>query len=132
MIEVVAAVLTRPDGRVLACRRAPGRSAAGEWEFPGGKVELGERAEGALRRELNEELGIHAMIGELIDRSVTRVNDTEIALATYRVLWAEAGPISSTDHDELRWVRPAKLAGLGWALPDLPTVRILSAAAAMA
>lgn len=84
MMEVVAAVLTRPDGGVLARRRAPGRSAAGDWEFPGGKVELEERAEGALRRELIEEIGVHATIGERIDRSVTRVGDAETALATYR------------------------------------------------
>lgn len=126
MIEVVAGVLTQPDGRVLACRRAPGRSAAGQWEFPGGRVEPRESAEEALRRELHEELGLDAVVHALIDRSVTRVGSVDIDLATYRVPWVEAGPMSSTDHDELRWVSDSELGALGWALPDLPTVRVLT------
>lgn len=129
MIEVVAGVLTQPDGRVLACRRAPGRSAAGQWEFPGGKVEPGESAEEALRRELHEELGLDAVVGALIVRSVTGVGDVDIDLATYRVAWSTEEPSSSTDHDELRWVFPAELESLGWAKPDLPTVRVLNTAA---
>ncbi|MCS6582086.1 DNA mismatch endonuclease Vsr [Curtobacterium citreum] len=132
MIEVVAGVLTRPDGRVLACRRAPGRPAAGKWEFPGGKVEPGEPAAEALLRELHEELGLDVIVGEPIDRSLTRVGNVDIDLATYRVAWAADGPTSSTDHDELRWVLPAELGSLGWAKPDLPTVRILSRAGATA
>lgn len=126
MIEVVAGVLTQPDGRVLAGRRAPGRSAAGHWEFPGGKVEPGESAEEALRRELHEELGLDAVVGALIDRSVTRVGNVDVDLATYLVPWVGAVPTSSTDHDELRWLSPTDLGSLRWATPDLPTVRVLT------
>jgi len=56
--EVVAAVLTQPDGRVLLAQRPQGKVYAGYWEFPGGKVEAGETLEAALARELHEELGI--------------------------------------------------------------------------
>lgn len=56
--EVVAAVLTQPDGRVLLAQRPPGKPYAGYWEFPGGKVEPGESLDAALARELQEELGI--------------------------------------------------------------------------
>lgn len=56
--EVVAAVLTQSDGRVLLAQRPPGKPYAGYWEFPGGKVEPGESLEAALARELQEELGI--------------------------------------------------------------------------
>jgi 8-oxo-dGTP diphosphatase len=56
--EVVAAVLTQPDGRVLLAQRPQGKVYAGYWEFPGGKVEAGESLEAALARELHEELGI--------------------------------------------------------------------------
>ena len=56
--EVVAAVLTQPDGRVLLAQRPSGKAYAGFWEFPGGKVETGESLEAALARELHEELGI--------------------------------------------------------------------------
>jgi len=58
LTEVVAAVLTQPDGRVLLARRPPGKVYAGYWEFPGGKVEPGETLQAALARELHEELGI--------------------------------------------------------------------------
>lgn len=56
--EVVAAVLTQPDGRVLLAQRPTGKPYAGYWEFPGGKVEAGEALPAALARELAEELGI--------------------------------------------------------------------------
>jgi len=59
-IEVVAAVIERPDHRFLLAERPRGKPWAGFWEFPGGKVEPGELAESALRRELHEELGIDA------------------------------------------------------------------------
>jgi 8-oxo-dGTP diphosphatase len=57
-VEVAAAVITRPDGSFLLGQRPPGKVYAGYWEFPGGKVERGELALAALRRELHEELGI--------------------------------------------------------------------------
>ena len=57
-IEVAAAVIQRADGAFLLARRPAGKPYAGYWEFPGGKIEAGERAEAALARELHEELGI--------------------------------------------------------------------------
>ncbi len=59
--EVVAAVLTRPDGEVLLAARPEGKVYAGYWEFPGGKVEAGESLQAALARELKEELGIEGI-----------------------------------------------------------------------
>jgi len=61
IIEVVAAVLTRPDGEVMLASRPAGKVYEGYWEFPGGKVEAGESLEHALARELKEELGIEAV-----------------------------------------------------------------------
>ena len=58
-IAVVAAVLQRPDGRFLLAQRPPGKAYAGYWEFPGGKVEPDETPALALKRELQEELGIN-------------------------------------------------------------------------
>src|SRR5687768_16354703 len=58
MLMVVAAALVDGTGQVLLQQRSPGRQMAGLWEFPGGKVEQGERPEAALVRELHEELGI--------------------------------------------------------------------------
>lgn len=120
---VVAAVAVR-DGAAFCCRRRPGKSAAGKWEFPGGKVEDGEAPEVALARELAEELGSQVRVGELLDRSQTDVEGTVIDLACYAVDFL-VDPQSSTDHDLLRWQPLTDLAELDWAEPDLPMVRIL-------
>jgi len=56
--DVAVGILQRPDGHFLLCTRPPGKAYAGYWEFPGGKLEVGESVEQALRRELEEELGI--------------------------------------------------------------------------
>lgn len=123
-ITVVAAVIAMND-TVLACRRAPERSAGGQWEFPGGKVEAGESPADALTREIQEELGTAVSVGPLLNRSVTVVGSVAIDLSCYAATVVGTAPITSTDHDELRWVAYADLAALDWAEPDLPMVRML-------
>jgi 8-oxo-dGTP diphosphatase len=112
-LEVVAAVLVR-DGRVLACRRAPGK-------------EPGESREAALLREIREELGVDILIGELLDRSVTTSGGRAIDLACFRAELTGEPPTTSTDHDALLWVRTTELAALEWAAADVPAVQILTA-----
>lgn len=128
VVEVVAAVITRQNGEILACRRAAGRPSAGLWEFPGGKVERGEDPREALVREIREELGAKIAIGELVVRNTTEVNGVRIDLACYRSALDGDGPAESTDHDRMRWLSPADLHQLEWALPDLPAVRVVAAA----
>jgi 8-oxo-dGTP diphosphatase len=125
-IRVVAAVIRHGD-EILACRRRPGISSAGLWEFPGGKVEPDETPEGALAREIREELGIDIRVGALLDRSTTALDSGRlIDLACYDAR-ADTLPTRSLDHDELRWLLPQHLGGLVWAAPDLPTVALLGA-----
>ncbi|MEM8919956.1 MAG: 8-oxo-dGTP diphosphatase MutT [Pseudomonadota bacterium] len=64
LILVAAAALVREDGRLLLAQRPEGKSMAGLWEFPGGKVETGERPEDALVRELDEELGLKTVAAD--------------------------------------------------------------------
>lgn len=120
-VEVVAAVIEH-EGRLLVCRRAPGRMAAGRWEFPGGKLEPGESAVAALEREIREELGV----GIRVVAHLTTDDTAGIRLICLRARLTAEAPTASTDHDELRWVRPDQLWGLTWADPDLPAVRLLA------
>jgi 8-oxo-dGTP diphosphatase len=120
-LEVVAAVI-EDDGAVLACRRRPGKAAAGRWEFPGGKVEAGESPEQALTREIREELGIGIRVLSHLTSDVTG----PIKLVCLRAELDSARPESSTDHDELRWVARERLGDLEWADADWPAVRLLS------
>lgn len=125
-LRVVGAVIVRGD-QILAARRAPGRSAAGLWEFPGGKVEPGESPQQALARELREELGIEVEIGWLIGRGEAdaRDRDRDLHLDCYWARLNAAEPAGSTDHDRLEWVDRAHLQGLAWAGPDVPIVEAI-------
>ncbi len=77
---VVAAAVVVEGGRVLLTQRKAGTHLAGAWEFPGGKVEAGEDPREALRRELREELGIDASVGEVVDVTFHRYADADKAV----------------------------------------------------
>ena len=124
---VVVAAVVRDGDRVLACRRAPGKDAAGRWEFPGGKVESGESPEAALAREIAEELGVRIHVGALLDRTVTaRAGGRAIDLACFDCRLDGDAPVASTDHDELRWMPAERLGELDWAEADLAAVAVLT------
>jgi 8-oxo-dGTP diphosphatase len=77
---LVAAAIVIEGGRVLLTQRKAGSHLAGAWEFPGGKVEPGEDPREALRRELGEELGIVATVGEIVDVTFHRYEDANKAV----------------------------------------------------
>jgi 8-oxo-dGTP diphosphatase len=105
LIEVVAAVLTQPDGRVLLAQRPPGKVYAGHWEFPGGKVEPGESLEAALARELHEELGI---VVSPTSRWITRIFEyphATVRLNFFRVFEWQGEP-HPHEGQIFSWQRP--------------------------
>jgi 8-oxo-dGTP diphosphatase len=125
-VEVVAAVLQRPDGAFLLAQRPQGKVYAGYWEFPGGKVEKGETAEDALARELHEELGVDV---EQAWPWITRVFTYEhatVRLNFFRVT-AWRGEPHGRESQSFAWQRP----GEEMASPMLPANAPVLAALAL-
>lgn len=127
LLDVVAAVIEHDD-RVLACRRRPGKAAAGRWEFPGGKIEAGETAQEALVREIREELGVGIRVTGHLTTDVT----DGIRLVCLRARLVTDAPVASTDHDALEWVALDGLGARDWADADRPAVRLLETGASAA
>lgn len=122
-IEVVGAVLVE-GGRVFAAKRGPGKSMAGYWEFPGGKIEPGETPQAALARELREELGIDVIVGPFLVSATHDLGTSVIELSTY-MCQISSGNLTLTEHIQSRWITRSELNMLDWAPADLPTVELL-------
>jgi 8-oxo-dGTP diphosphatase len=120
----VAAVIER-EGCVLIARRAEGKAHAGLWEFPGGKIELGETPRQCLARELLEELGVTCAIGEYVATSVHSGAGGAIELLAFRARHL-AGEFIPTDHSEVRWAPLAELAAYTFSPADLAIVARLN------
>ena len=123
LILVVACALVDADGRVLIAERPPGRSMAGLWEFPGGKVEAGERPEETLIRELKEELGIdvkEACLAPLTFASHT-YPDLHLLMPLY-VCRRWDGIMVAQEGQRLAWVRPNRLRDYPMPPADEPLV----------
>lgn len=127
-LTVVAAALVDEEGKVLLQQRPPGRHMAGLWEFPGGKVEKGETLEGALVRELREELGIETDPGSLVPSAFARADnegrDMLLLLYICREWRGEPRPLEAA---ALQWLRPAQMPGVPMPPADLPLIGLLEA-----
>lgn len=121
-MRVVAAVLEDASGRVLLAQRPPGKQHAGQWEFPGGKIEPGESSFDALRRELREELGIEVESAARF-MSVRRQRASgELVLEAWRV-FAWQGDPSAHEHSALALSSPAEALSLALCEADVPISR---------
>lgn len=120
-MKVTAAIFRHGD-KVLLMRRGPNQPLAGEWEYPGGKFEDGEEGPTCLQRELFEELGIDAKIGELV---IVAKHTTEsgkiVELCAYEIA-GYAGDIQLRVHDQMHWVSLSELLSH----PQLPADKIVA------
>jgi 8-oxo-dGTP diphosphatase len=123
VVLVVACALIDVDGRVLIAQRPPGKAMAGLWEFPGGKVEQGERPEQTLIRELQEELGI--TVEEPCLAPLTFAShaypDFHLLMPLY-VCRKWQGSVTAREHAQLAWVRANRLRNYPMPPADEPLV----------
>ncbi len=123
--RIVTAAVVERDGKVLVARRRPELVAGGLWEFPGGKLEDGESPERGLTRELEEELGVVAKVGERLCAVPFAGPTARFELLVFRTeLLGE--PTRLTDHDALRWLAPLEMDEAEFSKPDRPVVRLLA------
>ena len=126
LVLVVAAALVDPEGRVLIAQRPSGKKMAGLWEFPGGKVEAGERPEDALIRELSEELGIavkEPCLAPFTFASHTYA-DFHLLMPLFICRRWEGTP-AAREHAALKWVRPRDLSLYPMPAADVPLIPML-------
>ena len=122
-VLVVAVALIDVDGRVLIAKRPEGKTLAGLWEFPGGKVEPGERPEAALIRELREELGIEVSESCLAPFVfASHAYDSFHLLMPLYLCRRWDGVVAAREHDALAWVRPNQLSDYPMPPADEPLV----------
>jgi 8-oxo-dGTP diphosphatase len=123
---VVVAAVIKKDGKILACQRKKGDRHELKWEFPGGKLEFGENPREALERELIEELGIDAAIGNEIARyEFAYPNKTPIQLIFFEVN-QYSGEIQNRIFAQLRWCDPLELPTMDFLEGDVDFVRRLA------
>lgn len=125
-VLVAAAALIDADGRVLIAKRPEGKSMAGLWEFPGGKVDAGELPETALIRELMEELGVDITESCLAPFTFAShvYEDFHLLMPLYLCrIWK--GGVEAREGQELKWVQPMRLGDYDMPPADKPLVALL-------
>lgn len=126
IIWVSAVALVDPDGRVLLAQRPEGKSMAGLWEFPGGKIEQGETPEEALIRELHEELGIETWNSCLAPLTFAShsYDDFHLMMPLFACRKWNGTP-HPREGQTLAWVRPAQMRDYPMPPADLPLIPFL-------
>jgi len=123
--QVVAALIFNHE-QILVCQRTRHQTMPLKWEFPGGKIEEGEQPRDALRRELNEELGIDATIGEEVARIRHEYkNGSAVELRFYAVREYK-GELENRIFKDMRWAIRSELPSLDFLEADLQLVRELA------
>jgi len=126
-LRFVAAALIVRDGEVLIGQRRPDQPMALMWEFPGGKIEAGESPEQALVRELDEELGIRATVGQRVTRIRHNYRHGGAVDLQFFAVHEFAGEIQSRIYHQVRWVKLEDLSGYDFLAADRGLIRDLAA-----
>jgi 8-oxo-dGTP diphosphatase len=119
-IHVTCAIIER-NGLVLAAQRSKAMSLPLKWEFPGGKINLGESPEDCLRREIIEEMGIQICVEESLPTSTHQYPSFNITLYPF-VCTIASGEIVLHEHSAINWLPAVELYTLDWAEADVPVI----------
>ena len=126
MLIVVACALIDTDNRVLVTSRPDSKSMAGLWEFPGGKIENGETPEQAIKRELEEELGIKTFVSCLAPLNfASHSYDQFHLLMPLYICRKWEGILHPKEEQKMKWVRPSDLYNLEMPPADKPLIHSL-------
>lgn len=121
LMIVSAAALVRGDGRLLLAQRPEGKTMAGLWELPGGKIEAGESPEGALSRELIEELGLAVSEADMAPFAfASHAYDAFHLLMPVFLIRSWRGEPASRERQSLAWVGPSEIDRYPAPAADLP------------
>ena len=124
IINVVAAAIER-DGKIFCAQRPEGKCLGGFWEFPGGKLEIGESPEQALVREIKEELNSEIEIISYINDASYDYDFGTVVMKTYHAKLI-SGNLELLEHQNSIWLASDELDTLNWAPVDRPAVEFLS------
>lgn len=125
-IHVAVAVIINKQGQILISKRSASQHQGNKWEFPGGKLEKGETAQQALRREINEELGIEITSSEyLIDITHNYQNDRKVFLEVFKVTnWL--GKPQGHEGQPIRWVKRDELSQYQFPSANASLIKLLT------
>jgi 8-oxo-dGTP diphosphatase len=127
MMKRVVAALILNDGKILVCQRTKHQTMPLKWEFPGGKIEEGEQPQDALRRELEEELGIDATIGDEVARIRHEYRSGNAVELRFFVVTDFQGELENRIFRDMQWVDRKDLPSFDFLEADLRLVSDLAA-----
>jgi 8-oxo-dGTP diphosphatase len=126
MKRVVAALIVQ-DGKILVCQRTKHQTMPLKWEFPGGKIEEGEQPRDALRRELEEELGIDATIGDEVARIKHEYRSGNSVELRFFVVQEFRGELENRIFRDMQWAERSELPAFDFLEADVKLVSDLAA-----
>jgi 8-oxo-dGTP diphosphatase len=125
-VKRVVAALIFKDGKILVCQRTRHQTMPLKWEFPGGKIEEGEQPRDALRRELDEELGIEASVGDEVARIRHQYKNGSSVELRFFVVKEYQGQLENKIFRDMRWAERSELPSFDFLEADFELVRDLA------
>ncbi|HOW16857.1 MAG TPA: (deoxy)nucleoside triphosphate pyrophosphohydrolase [bacterium] len=124
MLKVVAGIISANNGKILIAQRGSGMHFEGFWEFPGGKIELGEDPKNALKREIKEELELDINVEEKVHSWAYNYDFGTINFTAYRAS-IKGGELKTLEHMATAWVEPSELKNYKMVPADLELAELI-------